>query len=321
MNSIQSWGFSAAVGNSRVESNQGRTSLAGLMELSSVIDQTVSSGSLEPDSPTQLTVFDLVRDSFSGFRTLNDTGLGEIIDFEFGEALWRAVWEGDNFFHLIANPTYHDSPHRSRPWPELLDMTRRVVNALVVLGVDINAANSLGQPPIAVAISANMTPFYRTLNVEQVYEDGVNVTEDIHWAEGHAIIAFLEAGASLHIDGGDGRLLWEWMTLDPGLNGFPETSNDVFNAIVRSMPFFPGTYFDMPLVHRIIWEKPETVRELLTRLKSADSRHPLDIDAINDVGDTALLSVVAHSTRHSVDFRYGQGIEKLKLLPDSAHGR
>jgi hypothetical protein len=108
------------------------------------------------------------------------------------------------------------------------------------------------------------------------------------------------------------------MTLDPGLNRFPETSNDVFNAIVRSMPFSPGRYFGMPLIHRIIWEKPETVRELLTRLKSADSRHPLDIDAINDVGDTALLSVVAHSTRHSVDFRYGtQEMETLKLLPDS----
>jgi hypothetical protein len=119
------------------------------MELSSVLDQTVSSGSLERDSPTQLTVFDLVHDKFSDSRTLNDTGLGEIVDFEFGEALWRAVWEGDNLFHLIANPTYHDSPHRSRSWPDLLDITRRVVNALVVLGVDINATNSLGQPPIA----------------------------------------------------------------------------------------------------------------------------------------------------------------------------
>ncbi|KFY31375.1 hypothetical protein V493_01162 [Pseudogymnoascus sp. VKM F-4281 (FW-2241)] len=232
--------------------------------------------------------------------------------------------DGENLFHLLANPRFHTAEHRQRPWKDRLEITRKVVKILVASGMDINAeAGITSTTPLMMALRGPKSKFvthYIThepeLDGPKSYNDGdslkpseyelmagvLSADPRLNWMEGYTIMALLEEGAdpavySYYLGG---TILSQLMEHGLGSTTSPEAFDQVLLAILARLPNinakdyrykWPDTYGT--IIHHVVFQEdnPDYVRRVLQKLRNVDLPRPMNVDALDSNGNTPLITL------------------------------
>lgn len=231
---------------------------------------------------------------------------------------------GENLFHLLANPRFHTAEHRQRPWKDRLEITRKVVKILVASGMDINAeAGITSTTPLMMALRGPRSNFVAHYITHEPELDGPKSNNDedslkysdyelmagvlsadprLNWMEGYTIMALLEEGAdpavySYHLGG---TILSQLMEHGLYSTTFPEAFDQVLLAILTRLPNinsrdyryeWPDTYGT--IIHHVVFQEdnPDYVRRVLQKLRNVNLPRPMNVDALDSNGNTPLVSL------------------------------
>lgn len=209
----------------------------------------------------------------------------------------------NTLLHVVANPRFNKA-HTFDSWTELLQATRDMVNMLVANGVKIDRENGSGCPPILVTV-ANYCCQWVNETSNLVYHQPIS-RRRTYWAQGHAIVALLEAGA----DTSWSKITRGWQAysiLDiclhtlPQDTRFPETWDLVLKTLISKVPNLSAIVGEEPTVHKLLRAgiEPDRLQVLLQKLMDPVNPRPYRIDCVDVKGNTALLALILERTKWS----------------------
>ncbi|KAH7120439.1 hypothetical protein B0J13DRAFT_567933 [Dactylonectria estremocensis] len=197
----------------------------------------------------------------------------------------------NNLLHLIARPAKKSRGtdlHGS--WQETLGATNQIVALLVKEGVNINGNNLDGLPPLLTTIGLDMHLM--------IHRNGEFT--DMPWAEGHAIVALIEAGADVteprESPHGIHSILDLWIITSPVITRHPEAYDTVTKFLVERVPNLQPRTMLSPIEklrqarmndHTIPFERT------LKILTSPNNAAYAKIDYANEAGDTPLFALLS----------------------------